>query len=190
MSLYLIIWSRTLIGILLTAAAVLKMIDFVSFRAAVRGFALVPERFTFAVASTLLFLEAVTGQLILVAVVFNDAVVRWACIGGVLLFLVFSMAIAINLARGRRNISCGCFATTDENGISWLLVVRNAVLCVIALCGFPLVHDAAWREHGYGGGRLETVLIAVSVLLACKLCSAIRRLRGYERDLIPHGGFE
>ena len=190
MSLYLIILSRTLIGVLLIAAAVLKMTDFASFRAVVRGFALIPEAFTSVVALVLPFLEAATGLAVLKAVMFDDTVARWGCVAGVVLFFVFGMAISINLGRGRRNISCGCFSN-DEHSISWSLVFRNALLCGIALAGFPSVHGISWHEYGFYSRRLDAALVAIAVLLVSKLYHSIRVLRGYGRDdLIPNGGVE
>ncbi len=50
------------------------------------------------------------------------------------LLLVFIAAIAINLARGRREIDCGCFlGGRGRQRIGWSLVVRNLVLLAFAL---------------------------------------------------------
>ena len=54
------------------------------------------------------------------------------------LLLAFSFAIGINLARGRREIDCGCWGPgAQSGGLSGWLVVRNLVLA--ALAGFLLV---------------------------------------------------
>jgi Methylamine utilisation protein MauE len=187
---FLILWSRALIGLLLTAAAILKMMDFQSFRAAIRGFALIPEGMTLPVAYFLVVLEALTGQLTLAAVLFNSAVPHWGAMIAAILFFAFGVAIAINLIRGRRDIACGCFTTADTEGISWFLVVRNGALCVIALLGFQPVQSASWLEYGSGTQRLGILLLATFTLLACTLVFAVRRLWQYGREFSPERGVE
>ncbi len=46
------------------------------------------------------------------------------------LFVVFSIAITINLARGRRDLSCHCGGIVGNHLISWWLVGRNSLLVV------------------------------------------------------------
>jgi hypothetical protein len=41
---------------------------------------------------------------------------------------MFAIAIAINVARGRKAIDCGCFRTGYKQPLSWLLVARNVLL--------------------------------------------------------------
>ena len=41
--------------------------------------------------------------------------------------------MAINLARGRRNIDCGCFQSALKQRLSWVLVARNVVLAALLL---------------------------------------------------------
>ncbi len=188
LELYLIIWSRTLIGVLLTVAGVLKIIDFTSFRAAVRGFSLIPDEMTLTMAWALLLLEFVTGITNLLSLVFKDIVLRWASLSSVGLFAVFAVAIAINLYRGRSNIACGCFAAADADEISWSLVLRNALLAVIGLIGFQSLQAVPWREY-----RTETlggILLGVSTLLAGLLVLVVRRLWKYGRAFTVQGGFE
>ncbi|MBI5614921.1 MAG: methylamine utilization protein MauE [Gammaproteobacteria bacterium] len=58
------------------------------------------------------------------------------------LFLVFSLGIAVNLARGRDAIDCGCGGAGGDQPISWWLVARNLVLVALALV---LVREPAAR---------------------------------------------
>jgi uncharacterized membrane protein YphA (DoxX/SURF4 family) len=50
----------------------------------------------------------------------------------VLLLCLFTGAITINLMRGRTNIDCGCFGPALRQDLSAPLLVRNAVLIVLA----------------------------------------------------------
>jgi hypothetical protein len=49
------------------------------------------------------------------------------------LLTIFSGAIAINLARGRTNIDCGCFGPALRQEISGWLLLRNFFLMILAV---------------------------------------------------------
>lgn len=54
------------------------------------------------------------------------------------LLLVYSAAIAVNLARGRRDIDCGCLGPARRQTLSgWLLVRNVGLLGVAALAALP-----------------------------------------------------
>ena len=55
------------------------------------------------------------------------------------LFIVFSGAMGINLARGRRDLSCHCGGALGDHRISWWLVGRNGLFLVatVLLIGLP-----------------------------------------------------
>lgn len=55
-----------------------------------------------------------------------------------LLFLVYSVAILVNLLRGRKEISCGCGGVLGNHKLSWMLVVRN--LCIGAVSVILLMY--------------------------------------------------
>lgn len=57
--------------------------------------------------------------------------------GAAALLIVFALAMALNLMRGRVEIDCGCFAATLKQHISWALVGRNGVLLGLALLAMP-----------------------------------------------------
>src|SRR5436309_12419152 len=59
------------------------------------------------------------------------------------LLLVYGAAVAINLARGRRHIDCGCAGPAGRRPISGALVARNAALAALALAGLFPVHPRA-----------------------------------------------
>jgi hypothetical protein len=56
-----------------------------------------------------------------------------AASGAAALLVVFTLAMAVNLMRGRVEIDCGCFASALKQRISWSLVARNLVLIGLAL---------------------------------------------------------
>ncbi|KAF0993824.1 MauE/DoxX family redox-associated membrane protein [Geobacillus sp. TFV-3] len=52
---------------------------------------------------------------------------------GILLLLIYSLAIMINIKRGNTEISCGCGGLMKGNNIHSLLIVRNSILILILL---------------------------------------------------------
>ena len=71
------------------------------------------------------------------------------------LLVVFAGAIAVNLARGRREIDCGCFQSGLRQNLSGALIARNLLLAT-ALCPLlahvgPPVQPLQWID-GLGAG--------------------------------------
>jgi hypothetical protein len=180
--LYLVIFSRALIGAILLTAGALKLRAPSSFAAVVAGFKILPRRIYRPVAFSLPVVECVIGGSLLAAVPLPDRAIRWASVPAGILFLSFATAVAINLLRGRRDISCGCFGVREGEKISWDLVVRNVFLCAVALLALPQCPAALGMPDG-AYRRMDAVLLAISVLLAWLLSRAILQLWRYGRDL-------
>ena len=61
-----------------------------------------------------------------------------AVTAGAVLLLLYSVAITINLARGRRDLDCGCGGFGRRTPIGSWMVVRNLSLaCMLCLLKFP-----------------------------------------------------
>ena len=86
-------------------------------------------------------------------------------VASALLLFVYTLAIGINLARGRVHISCGCsFSGRDESDqqLSAGLVGRNTVLIVLAMVAtLPVVQ----RNFAFGDYLLLAVTLLASTLL-------------------------
>ena len=80
------------------------------------------------------------------------------------LLCVFALAMAINLARGRREIDCGCFQSGLRQRLSAGLVVRNLLLAVALAPLFgatsPFVQPLQWID-GLGAGLAAYALYRV-----------------------------
>jgi len=59
----------------------------------------------------------------------------------ILILAMFTGAIAINLARGRTNIDCGCFGPALRQQLSGWLVARNDLM--MALIAIATIHPAS-----------------------------------------------
>lgn len=110
-------------ALVFVVGAVQKARDWQSFRNALGAYRLLPDALVTPVALALPAVELVAG-LALLAPSFRDA---GAVLAAALLAIVTG-AVAINLARGRTDIDCGCGGAEGRQRLSWGLVARNAVL--------------------------------------------------------------
>jgi hypothetical protein len=96
------------------------------FVGALAAYRLIPDALVWPVARLLPVIEAALGIGILVPVTRQAALVGVAA-----LVLLYAVAMAINLVRGRRSIDCGCGGAAHP--LSWGLVARNLVLAAAAM---------------------------------------------------------
>ena len=99
-----------------------------AFAAVVAEYRLAPEAFVIAVSGALLLLE----MLVVVALVV-PALGRFGAWAAAASLTLYAGAITINLARGRREIDCGCSGPALRQQLSEWLVLRNALLAVLAV---------------------------------------------------------
>lgn len=113
------------LALLFAAAAGHKLRDLEAFRAALGDYRLLPARATSLAAVALIAFELASAVLLLVSP-------RGALVAAALLAL-YTVAIGANLARGRREIDCGCFGPAARQPLSYGLVARNTGLIALAL---------------------------------------------------------
>jgi hypothetical protein len=118
------------LALLLAAAAWHKLRDVDAFRTALGGYRLLPEA-SIAIASlALVATEIATACALLLS--------STAGLAAAALLALYSLAIGVNLARGRREIDCGCFGPAARQPLSTGLLVRNGALIALALaCALP-----------------------------------------------------
>jgi hypothetical protein len=148
------------------AAAVAKLRDLSIFAAVVQNFRMLPEFLARPFAYVLPPVELAVAVGLLV-----EASRGWAAAGAFALLAAFTVAIAVNLARGRREIDCGCFGTSHKQTLSGWLIGRNAALALLAaIClGGPATRPTDWLDllTGLGAGATLAVLtFAADQLLA------------------------
>lgn len=132
----------------LLLGALEKLKDIAGFTAIVSAYRILPAGWSGAFAWLFVLSEALAGALLL-------APARQAA-GAQLALLVLAaatLALAFNLLRGHRAIDCGCGGPaasgpgrgTQRGGLSWWLVLRNALL---ALWAAPALIAAAGQSRG------------------------------------------
>lgn len=149
------------VALLFAAAAGHKLRDLEAFRAALGDYRLLPARATSLAAFALIALElACAGGLV---------VSPRGGLAAAALLALYTAAIGANLARGRREIDCGCFGPAARQPLSWGLVARNAGLIALALiAALPVApRPLVW---------LDLTTIAAGLALAALLYAASNTL--------------
>lgn len=153
---------RVTVALVLLTSAWGKARRFGAFAHAVGNYRLLPERLITPSATLLSAGEALAGG----ALLFDPFSQQGAVLAGAL-FLLFALAIGVNLARGRRSLDCGCELAGPSQPISWRLVARN--LGLTALLAFTLVPAPA-------PGPLVWAVAAGAAALAFCLYRALHQL--------------
>lgn len=121
------------LGLVFLRALLHKVGDYTGFVDTLRNYRMLPEAALPLVAPVVVATEAVAAA----GLVMPSTRAAAAGLAAVQL-LVYALAIAVNLARGRTSIDCGCGG--GGQGISPLHVVRNGLLAMFALPAM-LIHS-------------------------------------------------
>jgi hypothetical protein len=114
------------LALVMLAAAWHKLSDPDAFFGSLAAYGLLPQALVPLVARLLPILEVALAVAILVPVTRPPALLALAA-----LVVLYAVAMAINLLRGRHDIDCGCGGASHP--LSWGLVARNLVLAAAAL---------------------------------------------------------
>jgi hypothetical protein len=117
---------RACLALLFAVAAAHKLRSPRAFAARLAGYRLLPGAAALPVG-----LALAAAELAVAAALCLPALSRAGAIAAALLLWLYAGAIAVNLARGRREIDCGCGMAERPLGADLLL--RNAVLSALAL---------------------------------------------------------
>jgi len=138
---------RWLIASVFTVACVHKLNSIAAFENVVRDYALLPAGMAPLVSRLIIVLEAAV-----VAGLVSGLWIPAAAALAVMLIAVYGSGIAINLARGRRDIDCGCFgpagSAEGRHALSgWLLLRNLSLIAMTALLFVPVAERAlTWLD--------------------------------------------
>jgi len=139
---------RAGLSLLVLSAAAHKLRDFRTFVAAIDGYAIVPTAWSRRAAALFVAVECLVGG----SLVLRGASALPALVAATLLG-TYTIAIAVNLWRGRLDLACGCGGPVDGVPIGLGLLGRNLALC--AACLFAALPASA---------RALTLLDAVTAI--------------------------
>lgn len=166
------------------AAAYSKFTAWDEFEGVVQNFRVLPRPLVPVAARMLPPVEALAAVAVLVPAL-------RAVAGSVMavLLAMFALGIAVNLARGRVDIDCGCFRSSLRQNLSAWLVVRN-----VLLLGLALACMAAPADRALGAADLFFALMGAAVLFLVYLSVGYVTLRrpptfeeNYQRSLAGRG---
>jgi uncharacterized membrane protein len=155
-----------LLAVVFGAAALAKLKDLDMFQGVVAQYRLLPAVLVQPFVSVLPVVEL--GAALGLLLPATRALAAATLVG---LLVLFGTAMAINLARGRSDIDCGCFIGVHKQRISWALVVRN-----LALVGFGVM--LLVEDTGRPLATLDWVTIGAAAASLLLLYEAIGRLFG------------
>ncbi|WP_295525883.1 MauE/DoxX family redox-associated membrane protein [Novosphingobium sp. Chol11] len=115
------------VGLVFVQAAIAKLRHRDLFPGVLANYRLLPGSWIAPVAVVLPWAELVIGLALLAG---GQPL---AILPAALLLCAFAAAMAVNIARGRRQIDCGCGRSQLRQPLSWLLVARNLVLAAMLL---------------------------------------------------------
>ena len=167
---------RGALGLLLLHAAAHKLRSPARFRAAFAGYRVVPDRLVSAAAALVVLSELVAG----IGLLAPGAGAVPALLAAALL-ATYAAAIAINLARGRRDIDCGCAGPAAGRPLGAGLVVRNTGVSLAALAAaLPAgARTLSWVDAGTVVAFVgAAALLYASADLALAMAPRLAALRG------------
>jgi uncharacterized membrane protein YphA (DoxX/SURF4 family) len=172
---------RFVLGTVFALAGLAKLPRRAQFEAAVRGYRLVPDRAVGPIARWLPLVEVAAGGLLLLGLGTAPVAALLA-----VFLVVFTGAVAINLARGRA-IDCGCYGAGPSRTIGRSTLVRNLGLLAMAVVvtaeapasfGLDAVLGFGSR-HGVSSGNAVGLLLGATVaVLAVAVAREAVDLRG------------
>lgn len=148
---------RGALALLFAAAAWHKLSDPVRFEATLRNYRALPTWAAWPAARLMPIIEAFIAAGLLFSETRTAAALAAAC-----LLVAYSAAIGVNVLRGRRDIDCGCFASSARIPLSPMLLVRNALLVGAAgIAAFPASPRAL---TGLDSFTITAALLGLSLL--------------------------
>jgi hypothetical protein len=159
------------LAVLMAAAAFHKVSDPAAFMRTLRDYRLLPQWLAPVAALGLVSAELLVGAALLVPKLSTPAALACAA-----LLVVYSLAIAVNLARGRRDIDCGCLGPRGRQPLSGGLLARNGALVVACML-------AALPQSGRALGWIDGVSIVGGLVVVLLLFSALASVNASGRRL-------
>jgi hypothetical protein len=118
---------RCIIALLLIIAAIAKLRAPRLFAEALSGYLIAPAKAVPALAVLIPSAELLLG----LGLLFSASIVS-AATGSIFMFILFAVAVAINILKGREDVPCGCLGAGSTR-LGWGLVIRNLIFAG-ALC--------------------------------------------------------
>ena len=154
-----------LVAATFVVAAATKLRSLDGFRSELADYQLLPSWSTMPIAVVIPCVEVAAAIFALL-----PATRPVGALGLFVLLMIFCVAIAVNLHRGRREISCACFGAKSRT-LSWVLLFRNGLLALPLLVTAILA--AAPEPFLTLAGAIGAAVGAVLALLALEMAKLV-----------------
>jgi hypothetical protein len=164
---------RCAMALVFLSAAIGKLRHWTELRGVIDSFRLLPAWSVPTAAAILPPCEAVVGVMLLLPSHPSwSPGLRWAEISAMALLVLFAVAMSINLARGRREIDCGCFQAALRQRISGWLVARNCLYVALLAVAYSSPPDRPEPAMVLNG-----VLAGIGLFIAVQCLELLKSLR-------------
>ena len=154
------------VALLLAIASTHKFADRAGFAEALAAYRVLPEGWARRAAPVVMGLE-----LALAVGILNSSTRRACVLGAMLLLTSYALGVAVNLARGRRDLDCGCGPLRDRRPIAPWMLGRNALLVLILA-----VSSVPWTPRALTPTDFLTII--GGIVAAAILYTTLDRLLG------------
>jgi len=158
-------WIEIGIALLFATAGIQKLRDLRRFAEVLAAYRVLPPALARPLAGLIPCLELATAVMLVGA-----ARAHRVTLPAMALLILYALGLGINLARGRRDLDCGCTWAKDRPIAAWM-VWRNLILAaLLAITWLP------WSSRGLSGADL--MVLAGGLTVMAILYAAIDRLLG------------
>lgn len=170
--------GRLVLGAVFLRSALPKLSNLTEFTRTIASYRILPRTWIKPFTYILAWSELLVGTLLV-----TGWQTRLVAAASGLLLVTFIAAIAINLARGRQDLDCGCHGSKHAQKIGWRLIVRD--LCLLGLSLICLAWGGGFfaldlLDTDYQARLIHEYLVgyALPVLLTGVGIYLVRRLYG------------
>ncbi len=96
-------------------------------------------------------------ELIIGSFIFSGFLTLYSTWASIFLFFIYSLAISINLIKGRTELNCGCGGLSGHKKISWLLFLRNLSFIILLLVVIKLNYYIGAIDGLFLGLKFEEI---------------------------------
>ena len=159
-----------LLAALFLVSGIAKVLRIADFREAVAGYNLVASSMVGPIATAVPAMELTIGM----AFVIGAQRLVVALLAGTMV-LVFTMAVVVNLWRGRR-IDCGCYGISRERRTGWPTVSRNVMFLIATLCLVVIARSQSPTALD-SQISLPAAIVVTTILAIAQVGSVARQVR-------------
>jgi uncharacterized membrane protein YphA (DoxX/SURF4 family) len=155
-------------------SSITKVNDYSKHLEVVKSYNILPHSLIKFVTTTMIIVELFASVIVII-----DIATFYGIICLIFLTLIYTLAIQINLLRGRRDLSCGCGGVLGDHKLSYKLVIRNSAILGLLLLSLT-----------FSGDRLSLItylylnLFVTSLFFLYMLLIQIMNLKNKIKELI------